>query len=234
MALKRSTSFKIEGTGRTKKKARTLTLTTVSAPRRSPKLGFAPSVVVKLKYVDLKSYDAGQASSVFNTYRANSVFDPDLTGAGHQPHGFDQWSQFYGKWVVTHVKVTLRQLAVVTSNVIPSAIALVAHNETADMPLEHGYTALAEQPNRSKILVVGTNSTDNGGKSVSYSMNLAKWLGRKLGDEDYGSADGNPSANVNISAIATSIASNDPGSISVSAEIEYTVKFFDMKTLGSS
>lgn len=234
MSLKRSTSFKIEGTGRKRKKSRTLTLISSPAPRKSPTLGFAPSVVVKLKYVDLKSYDAGQAASTFNTYRANSVFDPDLTGAGHQPHGFDQWSQFYGKWVVTHVKVTLRQLAVVTSNVIPSAIALVAHNETGDMPLEHGYTALAEQTNRSKILVVGTNSTDNGGKFVSYSMNLAKFLGRPLGDEDYGTTDGGPSAFTGISAVVTSIASNDPGSISISTELEYTVKFFDQKTLGSS
>lgn len=33
-------------------------------------------------------------------YRGNSGFDPDYTGTGLQPNGFDQWSQFYNTYVV--------------------------------------------------------------------------------------------------------------------------------------
>lgn len=33
-------------------------------------------------------------------FRANSLFDPDLTGTGHQPRGFDQWATFYGQYKV--------------------------------------------------------------------------------------------------------------------------------------
>lgn len=35
-----------------------------------------------------------------NIYRGNSLFDPDLTGTGGQPNGFDQWAAFYASYTV--------------------------------------------------------------------------------------------------------------------------------------
>lgn len=40
-------------------------------------------------------------------FRANSIFDPDLTGGGYQPQGRDQWAAFYGQYVVTKLEVDL-------------------------------------------------------------------------------------------------------------------------------
>lgn len=41
-------------------------------------------------------------------FRANSLFDPDLTGTGHQPRGFNQWEVFFNQYKVhaTEYKVT--------------------------------------------------------------------------------------------------------------------------------
>lgn len=37
---------------------------------------------------------------IVNTFRANSLFDPDFTGVGAQPLGFDQWSALYSTYRV--------------------------------------------------------------------------------------------------------------------------------------
>lgn len=40
-----------------------------------------------------------------HVFRANSVFDPDLTGVGHQPRGFDEMNLFYERWRVVGSKI---------------------------------------------------------------------------------------------------------------------------------
>lgn len=61
--------------------------------------------------------------------RLNSLFDPDLTGAGHQPYCFDQYSALYASYCVT--KCTVRIKAIMTSaqgNTTKAASLLQAAN----------------------------------------------------------------------------------------------------------
>lgn len=67
-----------------------------------------------LTYVDVaKSYDCGVAGigGTENVYRLNSLYDPDLTGAGHQPMYRDQLAALYATYRVTHVEVAVRMRA---------------------------------------------------------------------------------------------------------------------------
>jgi hypothetical protein len=50
-------------------------------------------------------------SAAFGTeqsYRLNSLYDPDFTGTGHQPYGFDQITPWYFKYLVDAVEINLR------------------------------------------------------------------------------------------------------------------------------
>lgn len=70
--------------------------------------GFPDSIRTTLKY----HQDIGitSASGVVNgnTFRANSCFDPDETGTGHQPMYFDQLAAVYGRYQVvsSYIRVT--------------------------------------------------------------------------------------------------------------------------------
>lgn len=44
-------------------------------------------------------------------FRANSLYDPDYTGVGHQPLGYDQFSPMYKQYCVVGVKIKARMRA---------------------------------------------------------------------------------------------------------------------------
>lgn len=52
--------------------------------------------VVKLRYTTLVPLtNTGTGLGVTYQFRANSIFDPDFSGTGHQPMGHDEWAKFY-------------------------------------------------------------------------------------------------------------------------------------------
>ena len=60
---------------------------------------------VTLRYCTTVSIDAGAAVPVSHIFAANDCYDPDITGTGHQPLGFDQWMSFYVRGVVRSSKI---------------------------------------------------------------------------------------------------------------------------------
>jgi len=62
---------------------------------------------VKLRYV---SYLVGTTSvtAAYNIFNGNNLFDPDRTGVGHQPRGFDQYATQYRNYCVyaSRIKIT--------------------------------------------------------------------------------------------------------------------------------
>lgn len=55
-----------------------------------------------------KTLSGGVGAVPTNFYSANGLFDPDFTGTGHQPMGFDQMMALYEQYTVlrAHIKVT--------------------------------------------------------------------------------------------------------------------------------
>lgn len=62
---------------------------------------------VKLRYVDYRhSTDAG--GTVTQIWRGNAPFDPDQTGVGSQPVGYDQLSAFYERYRVFGCRIRIQ------------------------------------------------------------------------------------------------------------------------------
>ena len=90
-----------------------------TARRQQPMLALGRSPIpdkslVKLRYCQRCAINP--AAGVTNSYlfRANSLFDPDLTGTGHQPLGFDEWAKFYRRYCVLGSKITVQAINVST------------------------------------------------------------------------------------------------------------------------
>ena len=71
-----------------------------TVPRNMPAL-MSPKYQTKLRYTDTIVLAPSVLSVAVNhVYSANGMYDPDVTGVGHQPRGFDQLMSMYGTYVV--------------------------------------------------------------------------------------------------------------------------------------
>lgn len=82
--------------GRKRKKRRV-----VRVPRTLS--AFPQKMKVKMDYQD--DFSTNLASFESQSFRGNSIFDPDSTGVGHQPYLHDTWALIYSKYKVTGCKI---------------------------------------------------------------------------------------------------------------------------------
>lgn len=89
------------------------------ARRKGPSLSRVPrirgpipnSMIVNMDYHEVGTKTAViQASgyAVLNVWNSNSIFDPNQTGAGHQPRFHDEWARLYRKYYVRKCTMTMR------------------------------------------------------------------------------------------------------------------------------
>lgn len=72
----------------------------VFRPQRILSTAFPKTTAVRLRYVDTVQIDASLTTMGQHVYSCNSPFKPDITGTGHQPMGFDEWTNLYRNYVV--------------------------------------------------------------------------------------------------------------------------------------
>jgi len=66
---------------------------------------FPARIVRRLRYNDTVAVSSTTGAVGTYVLRANDLYDPDFTGTGHQPLGFDQLMLFYNHFTVTKAKL---------------------------------------------------------------------------------------------------------------------------------
>lgn len=56
--------------------------------------------LVRMRYTESLQIAPAAFSTAVYFFSANNIFDPNVTGTGHQPRGHDQWAAFYNHYVV--------------------------------------------------------------------------------------------------------------------------------------
>jgi len=155
-----------------------------SAPRRMARRRFAKPSLLRLKSASvvpdrmltkMTHHESVNMTVVsvraVQVYRGNSCFDPDLTGAGHQPLGFDQWSAFYNKYRVTGSKIVVKVASYEATE--PLFVLVLPMNDNLSPTTDEAY----EYPNvKSKIL---TGTAAKGTVTLSSYMSTARMKGIK-------------------------------------------------------
>ncbi len=83
----------------------------------------------QLYYDSGLSISAGGAIAYYR-FSANGMFDPDVTGTGHQPMGFDTMMEYFDQYVVTRSHITVRFVHS-TGEVLPVICGLKLADDTA-------------------------------------------------------------------------------------------------------
>lgn len=108
-----------------------------------PRMGY-----IKFKYIDNAFDLSTAAASSYRTkqvFRANSLYDPDFTGVGVQPYGFDQhFPAIYdvynvrGSKIVVNIAITSATCSQLRIYIIPFRTDSVTNNDVSDLRLIPG------------------------------------------------------------------------------------------------
>lgn len=106
---KRKYTPKRRRTRRTYRKRRTAKIIRGPFKRYSTSDPFRPSMNCKLTYCQSLHLNSGVLGiyGVEQIFRLNSLYDPDYSGVGHQPYGFDQVAALYRQYKVNACKIQL-------------------------------------------------------------------------------------------------------------------------------
>jgi hypothetical protein len=170
----------------------------------NPDNGIPMRRVVTLAYGGTHELDGGANAYAGNVYRMNSMYDPDATGAGHQPRGFDQLVAAAGPY--TKFTVTKCEVTAVFRNLTADCVyvGLYATNVVSNPVDMDSVGNVLEMSNIVWKLLMPTTQA---GQSaiVTNVYDVAKFMGRPniLYDEDCaGSYTANPTFQTYVMAFA--------------------------------
>lgn len=193
--------------------------------------GFPPEMRVTLKYVDTFALDPAAGSLAAYQFDLRNMYDPNVTGTGHQPSNFDRWTTIYNAWTVTRTRVRLINVYNSTSAVQPGTWGYLVSKSGSQVTGFSSLETLLEEPYVKYAQVgSGLSQTTPFPGALSATIPSAPWLGVSdllLRGPDYaGSGAAGPTETFYLEAFLGAINGNDPGSSPFRIELEFDAVFF--------
>lgn len=208
--------------------------------KRKPRLempigGFPKTATIKLRYVGEFSLNPGLGVYSTQVYTANGMYDPNITGLGHQPSNFDKWIAQYDHYTIVGSKITCQYVPSTLSNVVPGVLGCLVSDNGARVSGMANLSDLLEQPgaNRAHPMTVGIINGPATGK-LTATFSASKFFGKPkagvLGDHQLrGSVGANPPDQAFYEIYLYSANGNDPGECAFIVTLEYTAIMSERK-----
>ncbi len=175
---------------------------------------------------------AGLVTSKFFT--ANGLYDPDISGTGHQPIGFDQMMLMYNQFTVLRSSITCR----FTNDGTPAIVGLYLSPDTTAITdpirlMENGLITTA-------LVDAASASSGSGQRQVELKLNcdVARYFGRPRGrgilnDVDLqGTAASNPTEQVYFGVcVWAGRQSTDTPTVYFDVLLKYDTVYFEPRKL---
>jgi len=188
--------------------------------------------VVKLAYAQFNQLTSGANLFANQIYRGNSIFDPDLTGVGHQALGHDQWATLYEAYRVLSSTITVTATSQDTAEPLLLVVVPTEEGSIIDSGNPDTYCESPNARHRYLAVRVGMDSS-----TINHSMTTAQMLGIRRLDSGFDEAalfGSNPSSNASwYWHVYCGVRSGTPN-LEVHVKITYTVEMLKRKQLTSS
>lgn len=190
---------------------------------RAGKQPFAPQRSATLVYNDLIPVTLSGTGTGQRVFSCNGLFDPDVTGTGHQPLYFDQMMTLYNHYVVTASRIKVRA----STRTFGPILFVLGQND--DTTFEKSAITLSEQHASSAVL---TNPLAGNNAFLSNKWSAQKTFG--INPQSNPLMNGTASANPNegtfwIFQIQDQGVSQDV--VDLFVQIEYDVLFYELKDI---
>lgn len=184
-----------------------------------------------LTYSDIYTMTNGVGTMSSQIMRLNGPFDPDVTGAGHQPRGFDQLMALYDHYVVIGAQIELN-ITNWTDSAACTFAACIKDNNLADT----NYLSMLENATR-RVVTLSKATAGGASKRLTFNINPNKFLGRSkpLSDPELKGGIGSvPDEQAFLHFGHTASDLTSVATITVNATIKYTIVFIEPKTPSES
>ncbi len=188
--------------------------------------GFPERLLTKLRYAQALNIGNTVGALNFQSFRWNSIFDPDYTNAGHQPLYRDTYAAIYDHYAVVRAraKITFNN----NNTATPYVVGVVTDDDSTPSST---YTTLIEQStgmSASLNAVYGSTSS----KTFVMTWDCAKVLNiNPFTDETYKTAIGsNPTEESYLHCWAIPYDGSSTASIQVFCELEFQVLWTELAT----
>lgn len=237
-SLKRTRSFYgVKDYASAPKKSRTLyqrraRKAFISVPRSSltqfkASAPFKERARATLRYVEHVTLDAAVGAISSYLFSANGLYDPNITGVGHQPYGFDTYMTIYNHYLVKSARIKVEAM---TSS--PGVVAGMNHIGIAicdDTTVPTSTRDMVEQKGTTTAFM------DSFNKAVCSNY----WSKAMVFNADHDALSGNVGANpteqtyfaIFQAHLSTGV---EPGGMYFVVTIDYDTEFYELKSLGSS
>nr|AUF34968.1 putative capsid protein [uncultured virus] len=201
--------------------------------------GFPKSKMVRLRYCQEIFLNAPSGATDYHTFSANGMYDPDITGTGHQPFGFDQNMAFYDHFTVLKSRCTARYTNSNGGNATPAYFLITL----SDSPIQpSSYTSIShllESPFApDEVKQIGSERNYIGWNPVEERVFDAKKFFRRKDPLDdttlQGRESANPTEQAYFQVIVGSIGTNDPAGMPILVTIDYWAMLTEPKLVTSS
>ena len=191
--------------------------------------------MVRLRYCESITLNPGIGGITSHVFSTNGMYDCNITGAGHQPHGFDQMMVGYDHYTVLGSKIKVTWTPETASEVVPAMFGVFVDDDstltyTDAIPLLESKQGVGALPL--------SGGTGNGNRKVrNRYFSSKKFFGKKYiaGSADYrGDTSNNPTEQAFFQVWAAAIAGNDPPVLNFFVELEFIAKLTEPKHIAAS
>jgi hypothetical protein len=164
-------------------------------------------------------------------FSCNGLFDPDVTGTGHQPRGFDQLMLFYDHYVVQKAKITVRFF---NSSAATPAMAFITVRDNA---VKSTSFLDYQESSITKTTPLSVEGSSQATKTLEYLVDVGKFLGRNdtMSDSQLkGTATTNPTEGCSFHIGAYTPDLFNPCSVQIQVIVEYQLTLIEPKIVAAS
>jgi len=183
--------------------------------------------ITKMKYSEVIT-----GGSLFGEVHMNlnSIYDPNRSGIGHQPYGFDTLASLYNRYRVISCGYRISCATPASGNTVLTAMP-------SNQPVTTGTASELRENPRCKYVTAaaGGNNIVLTGKSYIPSL-VGRSKAQYMADDRYQSeVTGSPNELAILNLQLFGLSSDAPiTSTNITVLMEYTVEFFDIKSLAQS
>lgn len=196
---------------------------------------FPQKIIAKHKYAT--TVQSTLTSGIISQYlfNANSMYDPDRTGTGHQPFGYDTFATIYNRYRVLGVKYNMSMVS--SNSSLTTQLTAIPANEVLASVTSNGY---AREMPRARYILQSPQGAGAPTKNLKGYIDIASLMG--LTKSQY-RANENTQAQAGYSPAELSIINIFFGSMTddtisftgyINLELTYVVEWFDPLQVGQS